>query len=331
MAQMLVPVIYVLAFIAMVLAVQGTAVVVYSSRDQKERTNRRLTMLASGMSQSEVYAALVRKPLNESGENFGLVKYYNEFSNYCRQAGLTISPLQLIAQLGISTVALWLLSFLLLRSGNFAVLIANGILGLPASALICGLVFGLWLRVKRSARLKQFEQQMPLAMDVINRALRAGHPVVSAVRLAADEMGDPIGSEFGLIVDETTYGFEFRDALTNFARRSGLPEANFFAVSVGIQTETGGNLAEVLEGLAAVIRSRATLAKRVKALSSEGRMSGALLSVLPVIMAALMVMINPTYYSSKFSDPLFLEIMGVIFVSYLFGLFAMHRIINFKY
>jgi tight adherence protein B len=269
--------------------------------------------------------------LAESPENFGLVKYYNRFANYCRQAGLEISPLHLIAQIGISSVALWLSSFLLLRSGNFGVLIANGILGLPASALICGLVFGLWIRAKRSARLKLFEQQMPLALDVINRALRAGHPVISAVRLAADEMGDPIGSEFGLIVDETTYGFEFRDALANFARRSGLADAQFFAVSVGIQAETGGNLAEVLEGLATIIRSRASLAKRVKALSSEGRMSGALLSVLPVLMAAMMMVITPNYYSSKFSDPLFLEIMGGIFVSYLFGIYAMHRIINFKY
>jgi tight adherence protein B len=331
MAQILVPIIYVLAFITMVLAVQGIAGVVFASRDQKERTNRRLTMLASGMSQSEVYAALVRKPLNESGENFSLFKYYNRFANYCRQAGLTISPLHLIAQIGIFSVALWLLSFMLMGSGNFALLIANGILGLPASALICGLVFGLWIRSKRSARMKLFEQQMPLALDVINRALRAGHPVVSAVRLAADEMGDPIGSEFGLIVDETTYGFEFRDALANFARRSGLPDAQFFAISVGIQAETGGNLAEILDGLATVIRSRATLAKRVRALSSEGRMSGALLSVLPVLMASLMMIITPSYYSSKFSDPVFLEIMGVILVSYLFGIYAMHRIINFKY
>jgi tight adherence protein B len=331
MAQYLTPIIYVLAFIAMILVVQGIASVVFSSRDQKERTNRRLTMLASGMSPSEVYATLVRKPLNESDKNFSLLKYYDRFANYCRQAGLTVAPLQLITTVVLASVAFWLFSFLLLGSGNLGVLIANAILGLPASVLICGLVFSLWLRGRRAARLKLFEQQMPLALDVINRALRAGHPVVSAVRLAADEMGDPIGSEFGLIVDETTYGFEFRDALANFARRSGLSDAQFFAVSVGIQAETGGNLAEVLEGLAAVIRSRATLAKRVKALSSEGRASGALLTILPIVLTALMVLINPTYYSSKFSDAAFWEIGGAVFVSYLFGIFMMHRIINFKY
>jgi tight adherence protein B len=92
---------------------------------------------------------------------------------------------------------------------------------------------------KRAKRLKLLEEQMPLALDVINRALRAGHPVVSAIRLAADEMGDPIGSEFGLIVDETTYGFEFRDALVNFARRTGSPDAHFFAVSISVQAGNG--------------------------------------------------------------------------------------------
>lgn len=331
MAQFLTPIIYVLAFIAMVLAVQGVASVVFSSRDVKERTNRRLTMLASGMSHSEVYAALVRKPLTDEGQSFSLARVYDRFSDYCRQAGLTTAPLKLIVMVGLFSVVFWLYSFLLLGSGHFAVLIANAIFGLPASAIICGSSFFLWLRSKRAARLKLFEQQMPLALDVINRALRAGHPVVSAVRLAADEMGDPIGSEFGLIVDETTYGIEFRDALTNFARRCGLSDAQFFAVSVGIQTETGGNLAEVLDGLATVIRSRATLAKRVKALSSEGRASAALLSILPIILTSMMMLVTPNYYSAKFSDPIFWEIAGVVFVSYLFGLFLMHRIINFRY
>jgi tight adherence protein B len=331
MAQYLTPIIYVLFFIAMVLAVQGIAGSVFSSRDQKERTNRRLTMLASGMSNSEVYAALVRKPARQTGEEFSLLNYYDRFANYCRQAGLLVAPLQLITTVGLASVALWLFSFLMLGSGSFGILIANAVFGLPASALVCGLVFLLWLRGKRSARLRLFEQQMPLALDVINRALRAGHPVVSAVRLAADEMGDPIGSEFGLIVDETTYGYEFRDALTNFARRSGLSDAQYFAVSVGIQAETGGNLAEVLEGLATVIRSRATLAKRVKALASEGRASAALLSILPIILAALMMIANPAYYSSKFSDPSFFPIVGVVFCAYLGGIYSMYRIINFKY
>ena len=173
---------------------------------------------------------------------------------------------------------------------------------------------------------------MPLALDVINRAIRAGHPVVSAVQLAANEMGDPIGSEFGLIVDETTYGLEFREALINFARRTGSADAHFFAVSVGIQSETGGNLAEILEGLATVIRGRSTLAKRVKALVQRRtglRPAAQRAAGLPdrVHDAAT----RPYSTPSKFSDPIFWPTAVVVGVVYLLGLVMIRRIINFKY
>ena len=179
--------------------------------------------------------------------------------------------------------------------------------------------------------MKALEEQMPLALDVINRAIRAGHPVVSAVQLAASEMGDPIGSEFGLVVDETTYGFAFKDALTNFAHRTGSPDAHFFAVSVGIQSETGGNLAEILAGLAAVIRGRATLGKRVKALSSEGRASALLLSALPAMLISALFMMHPTFYTSKFSDPIFWPAVAGVSLLYVLGWVMIRRIVNFKY
>jgi tight adherence protein B len=331
MQQALVSLIYVLAFIAMVLAVQAVAGLVFSSRDRAQRTNRRLAMLASGLDHSEVYASLVRQPLVGAGQNIFLVRLYGRFALYCRQAGLEGSPLRLLSFVGLASAGLWLASFVLLRSGSFAGLVLNALFALPASGAICGLVFWMWLSRKRAKRLKLLDEQMPLALDVVNRALRAGHPVISAVRLAGEEMGDPIGSEFGLIVDETTYGFEFREALVNFARRTGSPDAHFFAVSVGVQSETGGNLAEILEGLAAVIRSRAMLGKRVRALSSEGRASAKLLSALPVLLIAFMLLTRPGYYTSKFSDPIFWPTASGVFLLYLAGLAFIRRIINFKY
>jgi len=323
--------IYVLAFVAMVLLVQGVSAILFASRDRNERTNRRLTLMASGMSQSEVYATLVRRPVNSEGKEFPLLHLYGRFANYCRQAGVESSPSRLLATVLISSVTLWLVSFLLLRAGTFGSLLVNGIFGLPAACVICGLGFWLWISRKHAKRLKLLEEQMPLALDVVIRGLRAGHPAISAVRLAAEEMGDPIGSEFGVIVDETTYGYEFREALMNFARRTGSPDASFFAVSVGIQSETGGNLAEILEGLANVMRSRATLAKRVRSLSSEGRASAALLSVLPIFMIAMMTLTNAQYYASKFSDPIFWPTAGTVGLGYLVGLYMIRRIINFRY
>lgn len=331
MQQAFLALIYVLAFIAIVVAVQSAANIIFFSRDKSQRTNRRLTMLASGMGHSEVYAALVRKPMTSPSENTLLTKLYDGLQRYYRQAGLEGSPLKGLSFVALASVGLWVASFLLLRGGNLAAFVLNAVVAFPASVIICSLVFWVWLSRKRAARMKQLEEQMPLALDVINRALRAGHPVVSAVRLAGDEMGDPIGSEFGLIVDETTYGYEFREALTNFARRTGSPDAHFFAVSIGVQAETGGNLAEILEGLAAVIRGRTMLAKRVRALSSEGRASAALLSVLPALLIAFMLLTQPTYYTSKFSDPVFWPVAGGVFFSYLVGLYGIYRIINFKY
>jgi len=226
---------------------------------------------------------------------------------------------------------LWLLSLLTSRAASFSGVVANGLLTLVASFVICTLAAWLWINRQRAKRLRQLEEQMPLALDVINRALRAGHPVISAVQLAGNEMGDPIGSEFGLIVDETTYGSEFREALTNFARRSGSQDAHFFAVSVGIQSDTGGNLAEILEGLASVIRGRAMLAKRVKALSSEGRASALLLSILPILLISFVMLIHPEVYTAHFADPIFWPAAGIIGFVYLIGWYLIHRIINFRY
>ena len=136
---------------------------------------------------------------------------------------------------------------------------------------------------------------------------------------------------FGLIVDETTYGVEFKEALANFARRTGSSDAHFFAVSVSIQSETGGNLAEVLEGLATVMRGRSTLGKRVKSLASEGRASAILLTVLPVVMVAFQLLVHPTIYSDKFSDPIFWPVVIATAVIYGLGWVMVNRIINFKY
>ena len=331
MVQAVTAFIYVLTFIAIVMAVQSIAGIFFSSRDRTERTNRRLTMLASGMNQSQVYAALVRRPVTGPSQNATLLRFYDSFALYYRQAGLEGSPLHMLSLVGVASLGLWLIGVLLLRGGDLGGFVLNAVVALPASVVICGLVFWVWLSRKRATRLKQLEEQMPLALDVVNRALRAGHPVISAVRLAGEEMGDPIGSEFGLIVDETTYGYEFREALINFARRTGAPDAHFFAVSIGVQAETGGNLAEILEGLAAVIRSRGMLAKRVRALSSEGRASAILLSILPALLISFMLVTRPSYYTSKFSDPAFWPFALGVLADYLVGLFIIRRIINFKY
>jgi tight adherence protein B len=330
MLALLAVLIYVMAFLAVMLAVHATASLVFSSSDQRDRVNRRLSMLASGMDHQEVYARLMRQAAT-SRSGHGLLRYYQRFCVECQQAGIEMAPRSIIlGALGFA-VFLWLLSLSLSRAASLSGGFTNSVVTLIAALVISLTMTWLWISRRRTRRTRMLEEQMPLALDVVNRALRAGHPVISAVQLAGNEMGDPIGSEFGLIVDETTYGSEFREALTNFARRTGSQDAHFFAVSVGIQADTGGNLAEILEGLAAVIRGRATLAKRVKALSSEGRASALLLSVLPILMISGLMLIHAEFYTTKFSDPIFWPTAAGIGVLYLIGWVMIHRIINFRY
>jgi tight adherence protein B len=323
------PLVYVLAFIAVVLVVQAIAGVVFSSRDKARRVNRRLTMLESGMEHEAVYAALLRQSAGAlSNTSFaGLEK---QVAEYIRQANMTISAQNFLLLVALATGGIWLFSLVILRStsGSF---LANAVVSLLAAAAIA--IVGAWLLLssRRAKRQRLIDDQLPLALDIINRALRAGHPVISAVQLAGREMGDPLGTEFGLIVDETTYGLEFKDALFNFAKRTGSRDASFFAVSVSIQSQTGGNLAEILEGLASVVRGRNTLAKRVKALASEGKASATLLSVLPFFLVLFFLVLQPGYYISKFGDPVFWPIVIGVFVLYLVGLLMIRRIVNFKY
>jgi tight adherence protein B len=331
MQTILASLIYLAAFLAMILAVYAVAQIFFSSSDTKLRINRRLTLLASGMKPESVYATLVRKSASRVNAEAPLFRFYDRLCTHCQQAGLEISPLRLLVTVTVGAFFLWLLSLAVFRAASFSGFLVNSTFSLTASFLLCGSLAWLWVSRERTKRLRLLEEQMPVALDVINRAIRAGHPVISAVQLAGNEMGDPIGTEFGLIVDETTYGSEFREALMNFARRTGSSDAHFFAVAVGIQTDTGGNLAEILDGLASVIRGRATLTKRVKALSSEGRASALLLSVLPILLISFMMLIHPSFYTSKFSDPIFWPTMGTIGILYLIGWLMIHRIINFRY
>jgi len=331
MSQAIYSLVYVLVFLAVILLVMGFSAVLFRSRDRAEGINRRLTLLESGMNPEDVYSTLIRTPESPFPEGSALARLHDRFWNYCRQAGVKSSPLVILGYSAISAVVIWLASLLTVRDHDVVAIASGSTIRLAASILLVSVGTWFFLAQKHNKRMKDFEEQMPLALDVINRAIRAGHPVISAVQLAAQEMGDPIGSEFGLTVDETTYGTTFKDALVHFAERTGSADAHFFAVSVSIQNETGGNLAEILQGLALVMRGRQTLAKRVKALSSEGRASATLLSALPPIVITLIFLLHPTFYTSKFSDPIFWPTVLSALVLYVVGWAAIHRITHFKY
>jgi tight adherence protein B len=168
---------------------------------------------------------------------------------------------------------------------------------------------------------KKIIEQFPTALDVFVRGLRAGHPIAAALELLTVEMPDPIGSQFGLVVDEVTYGAELRDALEAMADRWDLEDMHMFVVSLSVQSETGGNLAEILESLSRVIRERASMMMKVRALSSEGRMSAVMLTVLPIGAFVLLDVAD---------DRMFIPGFGLIIVFYVVGVLIIRRMVDLK-
>ncbi|HMO67126.1 MAG TPA: type II secretion system F family protein [Novosphingobium sp.] len=186
------------------------------------------------------------------------------------------------------------------------------------------------LSMKAQARRKRVEDQFPVALDVFVRAMRSGHPIASAIELLTEEMDDPIGSEFGLVADEVSYGADLNDALLAMAERWDSNDMRMFVVSLSVQSETGGNLAEILENLADVIRARAAMYMKVRALSSEGRLTAWILSVLPVLTLVAMFALNPGFYLETARDPIFVFGFSGLILLYIVGFVWIRRMIDLK-
>ena len=186
------------------------------------------------------------------------------------------------------------------------------------------------LQFKANRTRKKMQEQFPVAVDVFVRGLRAGHPIAAALDLLTAEMPDPMGSQFGLVVDEVTYGADLRDALQAMANRWDLDEMRMFVVSLSVQNETGGNLAEILENLSTVIRERASMMMKVRALSSEGRMTGVMLTGLPIFAFTTLFIANPAFYLDVSDDPAFLPGFIGLVLLYIIGFVSIRRLVDLK-
>jgi len=207
----------------------------------------------------------------------------------------------------------------------------GSVLLLIVFALAIGVMAPLmFVNVQATKRIKLFEAQFPIALDIFVRGLRAGYPVTSALELLVSEVQDPCGSEFGLVVAEMNYGYNLRDALANFAARVQTQDVQMFVVSVAIQSETGGSLAEILDGLSKVIRDRAQMVLKVRALASEGKMTGMMLSGLPVFAFVMTFAGTPQFYLDVADDPWFTPGVIIMLTMYVFGILLMRKIIAIK-
>jgi tight adherence protein B len=287
--------------------------------------------LRAGLSVDAIRSILRKDAPNRLAEDAGIFgRAWFHFQRKIRMAALPIDARTalVLALTLFAALAALILFFAWTAAFKLTIGVIQMVLVVSAAAAL-GLPY-LIISQLADRRYKRMEAQFPVALDVFVRALRAGHPVASALELLCEEMDDPIGSEFGLVSDEVAYGANLTDALLGMAERWGLEDIRMFVISLSLQSETGGNLAEILSNLSTVIRERASLYMKVRALSSEGRMTGWMLSVLPVFTLVSMFAVNPTFYLTVAADPIFIYGSTGLIVLYFIGVFTIRRMIDLK-
>jgi tight adherence protein B len=310
--------IYALVFGAVLLGIQGAYWFLVKERLEQKIVNRRLALTAQLANPAEVLHAL-RK---ERGiESLASIPSLRSFNDLIVQSGIRLSGAGLLLAIGMLSVLAYLLF-------SFAVGSALAMaLAVPSAIAL----LYLFLQSARRRRIAAFGEQLPDALDVIVRGLRAGHPYRVALGLVAREMPDPVGTEFGIVADEIMFGLEQSTAVDNLGARVGLEDLAFFSTAVNIQSETGGNLAEILGRLSSLLRSRAKLRLKVRALSSEGRLSAIALSVTPFILFIVITLLAPNYFVSVKDHPIALPALILGLLMLVTGNVFLYRMVNFKF
>lgn len=311
-------IIIVLTFLTAALAVYGIYWFLVFSRQEQRIVNRRLALSKSVANPSAALEAL-REERGFGNINNPVLQW---LSDWLSQTGIAIKQ------------KTFLLTFLLLYLAvNVPVAIVLGFgFGSTALALVAAVGIMLFVLYRlRSRRIFNFAEQLPDAVDIITRGVRAGLPFSGAIGLVAREMPDPVGTEFGMLADEIAFGLDLRSALDNLYRRVGQEDLLFLTVAVNIQTQTGGNLGEILSRLSKLMRSRSKMRLKVNALSAEGRLSAIALTVLPFALFVIINFISPAYYSVVRGSPILEPAIYVGLFLLLVGNVVMYRMVHFKY
>lgn len=315
------PLIYLSIFVAVLLLVEGIYLTVFGkSISLNSRVNRRLELLEKGTPREQVLEQL-RKEMSQHMKRTS-IPLYSILSEKAQKANIAFSPRQLV----LIMAALSAVSFLGLTFGTEASLPVRA---LVAVAMGVGAVY-VWVNKKAKKRLSMIEEQLPDAVELMVRSLRVGHPFTSAIGIVAKEVADPLGSEFGIIADEAAYGRDIAESLKALAERMDMQDLRFLAVAVSIQQQSGGNLAEILEGLARVIRARFKLFRRVKAITAEAKWSGMFLSMFPIISLVMINVLQPNYYDEVQNTSAFIPAALIVATFLVVNVVFMKMMVNIK-
>ncbi|MFC7517921.1 type II secretion system F family protein [Herbaspirillum sp. GCM10030257] len=318
-------IISILVFLAVVLLLEGLYLLWRNYRGPRaKKIELRLNALSASSKRVQSISILKQQTLSEVPALERLL------SSMPRALGLQ----GFIDQSGLQ----WTVSRLLLSCATTGILAYLVVTVLAHQAMLTAAltsIFGsamplLYVYAKRSSRLKKLEQQLPDAIDLIIRALRAGHAFSSGLQMVGEEMSEPIAGEFRIVHDEISFGVSLQHALTGLSKRVPITDLRYFVVAVLIQRESGGNLTEVLGNLSRLIRDRLKLFAKVRVLSSEGRLSAWVLGVMPFVLAAVMNLVNPDFMSLLWTDPIGTAIIKYMLTLMVIGVLILRHIIKIR-
>jgi len=318
-------------FALIVLLTQFFGAMVVQGQGKRRAVNRRLQLINSGMDR-EAVTSLLRKDLSRGIANAPpwVADRLKSFRRMLNAANIKRPEVQVFGLMLVGAIAIAFLILVIAGTSGFPLTLGTAQLALSIGLTLALAVPLMVISRMADARRRRMESQFPIALDIFVRGLRSGHPIPAALDLLTKEMDDPIGSEFGIVSDEIAFGLDLREALARMAERWGLPDMHMFVVSVSVQMETGGNLAEILENLSQVIRDRASMFMKVRALSSEGRMTAIILTALPILAFVGLFTSNPGFYLDVAQDPIFFTGFGGLILLYLIGFFSIRHMVDLK-
>lgn len=313
----------ILGFLAVVLFLEGLFLAWRSYRGtEAKRIARRLRAMSADHDQ--VSSSLIKQRLYSTTPSLNTLLKEIPGTAYVdkliQQSGLNINVARFI---GLSLVAAIVSVLLAIQLGMPVVAVC--VFGLVGIALPM-----LYLQGTKHNRMIAVEQQLPDALDLMARAMKAGHAFPSALKMVGDEMPEPIASEFRIVFDEINYGISVQESLNNLITRMPSTDLGYFVIAVLIQRETGGNLTELLGNISHIIRERLKLLGTVRVLSAEGRISAWILTILPFVLAFVLQLVNPKFLGVLWTDPMGLKMVGFALLMMVIGIYAMWRIIKIR-
>ena len=310
---------YALAATSAILIAEAVYLLFFSAASYRSRVNRRLRLMQDNVDRQAILVQLRRERGLTNAGDFRLPVV--NLNRLVLQSGLSIGFVKFGIFIAIGAVGVFFVS-LFMRGSLFdaGMITIISTLILPFATLY----------LLRSRRQRKFGEQFPDAIDIIVRSLRAGHPIPVAIAMVGRELPDPVGTEFGMVADEVTYGADMESAMRAMYHRVGQDDLPLFVTAVAIQGSTGGNLSEILSNLSSVIRLRFKMRRKIRALAAEGRFSALLLSAMPVILFLTLRFLAPDFYGKVWHEDITKIGLASAGAWMMLGNLVMFRMVNFK-